>query len=1080
MVKKALLLFTAAACFTNGAVKAQQQAHCFTDEMHARAKAKYPAVVTAGEAQLKAEIDAYINKMNLPKLKVTAGDDDTAWKDKRVLHIPVVFHIIHNYGTQEYISDNLIYDQLEEINRLYRGENADTNDIIATYKGNIPGTSIRYRANTHIQFHLATKDPLGNPTTGITRRRDHSTTSAGDHSKFDLWPPQSYLNIWIVNAFDASHAGAAAYALKPSSGAALPWFDGPITFMQAALNYDNTLAHEIGHFLDLDHPWGGTNAPEVACGDDAVDDTPPTDGHDPDGMCSDLEDIWDTKCVLTSANIGKISLNTATKTTDNATGLGIKFKTLEKCYIDQVSFYPADSGKTYTIVLKHKNPTTGQYTSVGTYSLISADNKTTATIGLTGVGFNADTTDSQNGVGITFRTLDTVFIRNVKFHTPTASLNNPYTIVLKRNGSVIDTHSGIVDDTIKVANLNFGVPFAGKNAVYSLEFAVNPGSYRQKGGTSVINNSIANVMSFISDTAQGRYNYFYNWNVYAFNYKQAANVAFVAPIDTNKDAYSLEFSVNPGAHRDSGSSLSNIGNIMYFTDDTTNNQYDYFYSWAIRHGDYFIQYSPVAAKNLFNIPPSGLASGPVTIDYPDTVNSQNVMDYTYCSKMFTYLQGVRMRAALRSNVAFRNNLIDTANLIQTGVMNTNGTFAARPDMAPVADYSTRMGSSNNHWGFTCRGSLGQTITFVNQSWRDTVSKLTWTFSNGATNKTIVSNNPTINSTVVSNKFDSTGWVTVELIAESNAGKDTLVSSNKVFIADENSVPAANYFQEFNPGTDLDQYPIFNHFNNFTKWEVVNNAGYYDNTSIRYKQFDTRNSAPAVFNGTPRGDYDDFYTRAFNLKNMGNTLYLTFYTAGAFRTNNSLYMTDELEVAYSINCGNTWRTLKTLRKSDIGNNSVEPNDWTPAGFWQWQGQNVAISATEIPEGVRERVFFRFRYKPGVDPTTLVGSGNNFYLDRIHVSSWTTDVNDLAGKSAGFTLAPNPTTGSTTVIIKDAQSNVAQITVTDVTGKLVYSTQANLNSSISRVEIPANYISVKGMYLVSVVTGTQKQTEKLVVY
>jgi len=578
MVKKAILLFTAAACFTGGAVKAQQP-HCFADEMHARVKAKYPKEVAAAEAQLKAQIDAALGKMNLPKLKVTA---DGAFDDHEVLHVPVVFHVIHNYGNAEYISDNVIYDQLEEINRLYRGANSDTSDVIAPYKGNIPGTNIKYIANTNIQFHLARKDPQGNPTTGITRRRNYATTSGGDHAKFDLWPPQNYLNIWIVNAFDANHTGAAAYAYKPSTANILPWFDGPITSMGNTLNYENTLAHEIGHHFDLDHPWGGTNNPQVACGDDGVEDTPPTEGHYQPGGCIN-SNLYDTKCILTSAIVGKAAINNNNKAADAQNGVGIQFKNLEKVQIDAVDIYPAVKGVPFTIQLKRKN------------------------------------------------------------------------------GTVIATQNGV------------------------------------------------------TDTADA---------------KQTVRLTrFVAPVDTQVNAYSLEFVVNPSVYRDSTSALAipnstgnvgTIGNVIYFTDDTAQGRYNYFYNWSIRYGDYYVEYPASMAYNLFGV----TTTGSFRVDYPDTVNSQNVMDYTYCSKMFTYLQSVRMRAALRSPIAGRSTLKDTANLILTGVMNPNGTLTPRNDLPPKADFSTNVGPVQNI-GFTCRGTSGaaQNVTFVNRSWRDTVSKI---------------------------------------------------------------------------------------------------------------------------------------------------------------------------------------------------------------------------------------------------------------------------------------------------------------------------------------------------------------------
>jgi hypothetical protein len=328
---------------------------------------------------------------------------------------------------------------------------------------------------------------------------------------------------------------------------------------------------------------------------------------------------------------------------------------------------------------------------------------------------------------------------------------------------------------------------------------------------------------------------------------------------------------------------------------------------------------------------------------------------------------------------------------------------------------------------------------------------------------------------VTTKFTTPGWATVSLTANSNAGSNTFTNDHAVYVADGNAVSPDSYFQEFNPGSDTDKYPTFNYFANDTKWEVVNNAGFYDNTSIRYKNYDTR-IYPQTYIGTPGGDYDDFFTPAFDLSQLGTTKYLTFFTAGAFRTNNPTYMRDTVQISYSTTCGSSWTTLKNLTKGEISTVGVQLNPFTPAGFWEWQPQNISLAS--VPSGAN-KVFFRFRFKIGADQFQY-GTGNNFYLDRIHVGRWTTDVASLESKATGISLAPNPTTGSTSVLIKDNRTNTAQIQVTDVTGKLVYSTQATTTNGMTRVEIPANYIAVKGVYLVQVVSGSSRQTEKLVVY
>lgn len=56
---------------------------------------------------------------------------------------------------------------------------------------------------------------------------------------------------------------------------------------------------------------------------------------------------------------------------------------------------------------------------------------------------------------------------------------------------------------------------------------------------------------------------------------------------------------------------------------------------------------------------------------------------------------------------------------------------------------------------------------------------------------------------------------------------------------------------------------------------------------------------------------------------------------------------------------------------------------------------------------------------------------------------------------------------------------KIQVTDVTGKMIFATEAAAMND-TKVEIPANVVSMKGIYMVTVTTGTSRQTEKLVIY
>ena len=502
------------------------------------------------------------------------------------------------------------------------------------------------------------------------------------------------------------------------------------------------------------------------------------------------------------------------------------------------------------------------------------------------------------------------------------------------------------------------------------------------------------------------------------------------------------------------------------------------------HGNQFgcDLYDTSCAENYFKTYPSVVPGVDSVVNYPDTVNVQNIMNYATCKAMFTKGQVARMRNTLASSVASRNLLSTTPNWSKTGIYDTVANkYIQQPDLFPIADFSVENGLSsvNRHTSLVhFFQTPGKTFYFRNQSWNDTISSAAWTFSNGATNGTSTS------TTTVTNQFTTPGWVTVSLTVTGNhTGATTITNDSAVYVADPTGIPALGYFEEFNPSGDVAKYPIFNYFKNNFKWEIVNNAGYYDNYSIRYDGYDYRNF-PANYTGSPKvtsniyaGDVDDFFTPAFDVTSMGGSnANLNFMYTGAFRTGNSLYMTDTLEIDYSTNGGVSWNVLKYLDKRNIGAVGSEMLPFTPTNMSQWQLQSIAL-----PTGAKSNAtFFRFRYRPGAPDIYGVGTSNYFYIDRINVNNQALGVNTVIADDKGVTIAPNPTTGSSFIMIKEPINTVAHIVVTDVTGKVVYTTQQQISNGAARIEVPASYISVKGMYMVQVTTGDQTTTEKLIVY
>ena len=318
---------------------------------------------------------------------------------------------------------------------------------------------------------------------------------------------------------------------------------------------------------------------------------------------------------------------------------------------------------------------------------------------------------------------------------------------------------------------------------------------------------------------------------------------------------------------------------------------------------------------------------------------------------------------------------------------------------------------------------------------------------------------------------------VSLVATSNAGSDT-VTKPAIYVADPAGIAPKGYYQEFTTGagSDLDKWPMFNYFNNQFKWQLNNTVGCYDNSCIMYTGWDSR-IFPAIATGTPKGDFDDFFSRAFNLSAWsGNTnCNINFMYAGTYKSGISLNMKDTLEIAYSVNGGNTWVTFDTIKGPQISSIGSLGVPFSPLGLSDW----ALHSHTIPPAGRNASTFFRFRYKPGTDKYGY-SSGNNFYMDRININDQPLGVNTLIPGDRSVVILPNPTNSNAYVQIQEPGNASAKIIVSDVTGKQVYATEQQLTGGSARVEIPASYISVKGMYMVQVISGGESHTEKLVVY
>jgi len=193
-----------------------------------------------------------------------------------VVTIPVVFHVLYKNSGQN-ISETRINQQLATLNADFRKLNADFASVV-------PAEFQSVAADTEIMFCLATVDPSGNPTTGITRKQVAGTfnfdnnyyTAAGQ----PVWDPLRYLNIWIGPFSSGDLLGFTYSPLfntgQNDDGVVIDYkFIGNSGNLGAPYNKGRTAVHEVGHWLGLEHIWGSGNCNGSG---DGVADTPPTFG----------------------------------------------------------------------------------------------------------------------------------------------------------------------------------------------------------------------------------------------------------------------------------------------------------------------------------------------------------------------------------------------------------------------------------------------------------------------------------------------------------------------------------------------------------------------------------------------------------------------------------------------------------------------------------------------------------------------------------------------------------------------------------------------------------------------------------
>lgn len=181
--------------------------------------------------------------------------------------IPVVVHVMHTGGAVGTIynpTDAQILGAINYLNQVYAG----------TYSGMTPPVEGGPVVDMEVQFAMAQRTPGCGATNGIDRVdasalpnytangiNVNNATGCPELTMKNLarWNTSNYYNIWLVNKIDGADGTSgqfiAGFAYFPGSSSNL---DGTVMLATQMVAGEKTLPHEIGHALNLYHPFQGS------------------------------------------------------------------------------------------------------------------------------------------------------------------------------------------------------------------------------------------------------------------------------------------------------------------------------------------------------------------------------------------------------------------------------------------------------------------------------------------------------------------------------------------------------------------------------------------------------------------------------------------------------------------------------------------------------------------------------------------------------------------------------------------------------------------------------------------------------
>jgi len=418
-------------------------------------------------------------------------------------------------------------------------------------------------------------------------------------------------------------------------------------------------------------------------------------------------------------------------------------------------------------------------------------------------------------------------------------------------------------------------------------------------------------------------------------------------------------------------------------------------------------------------------------------NTENYMEYSYCSKMFTAGQVERMRASIISPIGARNGIWTEENLQQVGAVDQTGICRV--------DFYT----SKRH---LC---VGDSVLFEDRNAPD-IQDWLWDFPGGEPSSS------TEKHPIVS--YNMPGTYAVSLTIKNSTDEKTVTKTDYITVLKP-------YVQlPFHEGFEFYQ-TIENSSNKLFVESLGDSISFQVNDQASYTG--EKSAVLRNFHVSQIDNVDNLISTPIDLSS--DTIQFLTFSYRYVHRNKTANVFETFKVYFSGNCGHSWQERSSFSKSNLSGNPIETTEWFPSSPSDWVTAHIPFNMTSFAPFLTENFRFKFEF--------IAKGGNSIYLDDINLYSTTPSDevltnpqdsidyynqqtanlidNDLLGEIRIF---PNPTSdGQVQLMLDIPLSQKITIRILDLSGKVLLQNIIMADQGHNYVQLDISTLQ-KGLYFV----------------